>query len=371
MKTQNFFQFGLPHIYALGAGLAAAVLFCLARQGSAPALLMTNLAPLPIMIATLSFGAFAGFGAAVVATLTVIGLTLGQFPREIWLTNLAGISISGLAFIVSLGLPAWALSLIASSNVESWKSANGSLANGSLAHERMANAELTKGSLAKMAGGTYVSLSSILALAVIFAAVLVSAAAIWVTLRHGNFGTVVDSAVERLAPLIETLIGHDTDLTIDIKEFTRLLVLSIAPAMATYFFLMFMLNLWLAGRAVQISGRLRRPWPDIPSSLRVPRVFALLLPIAILACLIGNLPSLIAASFAAALATAFALQGLAVVHDLSRGQSYRTPMLFAIYITLAVLMGWPLPLFTLIGLAEAIFLLRDRKAAASATLKSR
>jgi hypothetical protein len=362
MKKQNFFQFGMPHLYAFGAGLAGGVLFSLARQGTIPALLISNLAALPIMIATLSFGAYAGFGAAILAALTVIGLALGQFPHEIWLANLPRISISGLAFIVSLGLPAWGLSLVASLNVEFWKTAYGPLANGPLANGALPNAPTAKG-----VGGTFVSVSSILALAALFSAAFVTVGTIWITLQHGSFNAAITSATERLTPLTAQLAGHELEIPdgIDLPELTRLLVLTTAPLIAAYLFFMFMLNLWLAARAVQISGRLTRPWPDIPRSLRAPRIFAVFFLVAILGCFIGGLASVIAASFAAAIGAAFALQGLAVVHDLSRGQSYRTPMLFAIYTLLAVLMTWPLPIFTLIGLAEAIFLLRDRKAAAT------
>ena len=90
-------------------------------------------------------------------------------------------------------------------------------------------------------------------------------------------------------------------------------------------------------------------------------VFAAAVAISLFDGLIG----LLGAVVAAALGMAFALQGLAVVHDLSRGSKLRLPFLSAIYASLVLLMPWPLALFALIGLAEAGFSLRDRKAGAA------
>jgi hypothetical protein len=76
----------------------------------------------------------------------------------------------------------------------------------------------------------------------------------------------------------------------------------------------------------------------------------------------GGLPGVISGTIAAALAMAFALQGLAVIHDISRGWKYRTLLLGLIYIGLLLLAPpWLLLAFAIIGLVESIFLLRDRK----------
>ncbi len=62
----------------IGAGIAAAVLFSLAVRATFAAAALANLSPLPIMVATLGYGAFAGAAAVVSATLTVAGLFHAQ-----------------------------------------------------------------------------------------------------------------------------------------------------------------------------------------------------------------------------------------------------------------------------------------------------
>ncbi|WP_204320080.1 hypothetical protein, partial [Klebsiella pneumoniae] len=55
----------------------------------------------------------------------------------------------------------------------------------------------------------------------------------------------------------------------------------IAPALATQgLALLLTFYLWAAARIVKISGRLPRPWPDIPST-RMPRAVVALLGLAV------------------------------------------------------------------------------------------
>ena len=69
----------------IGAGIAAAVLFSLAVRATFLAAALANLSPLPIMIATLGYGVFAGAAAVASATLTVAGLFNAQSRhRRAW-----------------------------------------------------------------------------------------------------------------------------------------------------------------------------------------------------------------------------------------------------------------------------------------------
>ncbi len=116
----------------------------------------------------------------------------------------------------------------------------------------------------------------------------------------------------------------------------------------------------------------RTAWP-IPGRIfrmicRVPRFAALTfrrLPRPVV--FLHGLAGVIAGIAAAALGVIFVLQGLAVVHDLSRGMRFRTALLCGLYLALGLLMPWPLVIFAVIGLVEAGFGLRDKKAAAAAT----
>jgi hypothetical protein len=118
------------------------------------------------------------------------------------------------------------------------------------------------------------------------------------------------------------------------------------------------LNLWIAGRVVKLSGRLKRPWPDIPA-MSFPRYAPTLLVAAAIASFMPDIAGLIASLFVATLLAAFTMLGFAVLHALTRGLRGRTAMLSGAYAFVAVL-GWPALVAVLVGLAESIFHWRDR-----------
>lgn len=69
------------------------------------------------------------------------------------------------------------------------------------------------------------------------------------------------------------------------------------------------------------------------------------------------------------LGCAYVMQGLAVIHCLSRGLPARTPMLVALYLVCVVVVRWSLPALAIVGLVESLLSLRARRAAA-ANMKS-
>lgn len=109
--------------------------------------------------------------------------------------------------------------------------------------------------------------------------------------------------------------------------------------------------LWLAARIVQISGRLMRPWPDIPATT-MPRGVLAVFAAAIGLALVGGYPGVLGTALAGALAAAFALQGLAAFHDRSRGRPARGALLFGLYIVLFFTQGLALVALTLFGIAD-------------------
>jgi len=343
---KRFFTFGKPYAVAAGAGIAAAVLFSLAGQATWFAMALAYLSPLPIMIAMLGFGGFAGAASTAVATLTVFALTLVRQPHAPWTRGLDEAGLTSLIFALSLGLPALWLSFLAA-----------------LSRTKGSTAWTITSAAGRSFLRDYCPLERILTSAVAIAATLAVAIAIYFSFRHGPLSALVDRAATEVTPLLERVLGDNPRLPsgIDLHAVARIIVLAAAPAMAGSSLVMMMLNLWLAGRVVQVSGRLPRPWPDIPHDLRLPRIYALVFGGAAAAAFVGGLTGLISAIVASALGVGFALQGLAVIHDLSRGAKYRTQMLFTIYAGLFLLMPWPLIIFTLIGLIEAAFSLRDRK----------
>jgi hypothetical protein len=134
----------------------------------------------------------------------------------------------------------------------------------------------------------------------------------------------------------------------------------IAPAAGTNSTMaMLTLNLWLAARITVTSGRLHRPWPVLKSTELPPMTLAAL-SAAIGLCFAGGLLAILAQAITAALLMAYALTGLAVLHTLTLGLKSRTLWLSCTYAVLVVSGGWLLITMVILGLADAIFGLRQR-----------
>ncbi|WP_158809243.1 DUF2232 domain-containing protein, partial [Beijerinckia sp. L45] len=133
------------------------------------------------------------------------------------------------------------------------------------------------------------------------------------------------------------------------------------PVLAASSLVMLGFNIWAAARIAKASGHFRAPWPDLPRSLRVPRQLALVLAVSLGLCFAGGLVGLFALIVTGALVMAFAAQGLAVIHDITRGKSFRLPLLIIVYLTLILLMPWLFAVYALVGLGDAGFSFRDRR----------
>jgi hypothetical protein len=121
------------------------------------------------------------------------------------------------------------------------------------------------------------------------------------------------------------------------------------------------LDLYLGARAASFSDRLKRPvepmWTlALPPA--VPWIFVGATPLAFLPGSVGHAAGAVTGVFGAAVA----LEGLAVIHAVSRGIAWRGPMLAGIYV-LVFLSGLPIVLLALLGLAEKAFHIRARRLA--------
>src|SRR5437764_1255174 len=119
-----------------------------------------------------------------------------------------------------------------------------------------------------------------------------------------------------------------------------------------------LLNLWLAALIVRISGRLKRPWPQI-AQMTFPPFAATVLAIAVAGTFLPDLIGLASGVFTASLLLAFALLGFAVLHTITRGMNGRGFMLTGTYFIVG-LFGWPIVLMSLVGLFETMASLRAR-----------
>src|SRR5262249_46603253 len=302
-------------LVGLGAGAAAALLFASVASGSILATLLFYLAPLPILIAALGWSHWAGLIASLTAA-AGLGATLGLYFFS--------------AFLVGGGLPAWWLAYLA-------LLARPVGANGSMTLEWYPIGRL------------------VLWAAIIGAALVVIAIPNFGTDKE-SFETGLRAAFER-AIQIQARPGGPVSGA-DLERLFDILVAAIPPAAAVLAILINVFNLWFAGRIVRVSGRLRRPWPDL-AALALPPTTLGVLAIAIAGTFLPDLAGIVSRIVAASLFMAYAILGFAVLHAITRRLSFPPFLLIAAYGAVIVL-GWPVLAASFLGLAEAAFNIRAR-----------
>jgi hypothetical protein len=342
MKISRLLKFTPSAGLGIGAGIAAAILFSLAGRGTLFAALLANLSPLPIMIAMLGFGLVSGAAGVVSATLTVMALF---YVRQKY-GNLDAAALAGLTFAFFIGLPALWLSLLSV-----------------LSRVKGSHNWVITTKVGSFFSREYCPLERVLSYAASISATIGVAIAISISTLYGGFDHALDKLIGETLPVLEPLLTRvQLPAGVDARYVAKTLILAAAPAAAGGSLVMMMLNLWLAGRVVQLSGQLPRPWPDIASELRMPLNYLLVFGLASVAGpYLGGPAGLILIIIAATIGLAFALVGLAAAHFLTRGLSFRLPLLILIY--LVVVITWPLSLLALLltGVIETAFSLRSRK----------
>jgi Predicted membrane protein (DUF2232) len=307
-------------LIGVGAGAATALLFGSVTSGIGLSIILFYLAPLPIMIVAVGWSHWAGLTAAIAAA-AMLG---GAFGILFFAT-----------FLASVGAPAWWLGYLALLGRP--------VANGGTAHMEW-----------------YPPGRLVLWAALVGAAVVVGALAMFggdeATIRHGLRG-----AVDQVLRL-QGEAGEDAPLRFpgieDTDRAVETLVSVLPPAAAVIATITLTGNLWLAGVVVRLSGRLRRPWPDL-TALSFPPLAAALYGALLAGVLLPDLAGLCARVFAATLTVAFALIGFAVLHTATRHMRGRAVMLSGAY-GCVVFLIWPVIVMTLIGVAETLFGLRVR-----------
>ncbi|MET0470121.1 MAG: DUF2232 domain-containing protein [Xanthobacteraceae bacterium] len=289
-------------LVGLGAGAAAALLFASVVSGSLAAVFLFYLAPLPIMIAALGWSHMAGLIAAASAT-ALVAILSGVFL----------IAVPVIAF------GAWWLGYLALLARPATNGGGGAL--------------------------EWYPVGRLVLWAAVIGTLIVAAA-------FPNFGTDQESLQAALRKTYERILRDQA--LIDV------LVVAVPPAAAVFSTITNVFNLWLAARVVKISGRLKRPWPDL-AALALPASSSALLAAAIAGSFLPDLPGLLSGVFAASLLMAFAILGFAVLHAITRGMRARIVMLTGLYAA-AMVLGWPVLAMAFVGLAEAILNIRSRVA---------
>lgn len=315
-------QIAVGALVAVAAGLAAALLFVLAARGSFITLVLGYFAPMPVMIAALGFGlSFGAMAAAIGASF----IALVFHP------------LLGLLYLVTIGGPA---ALIAAAALLAPTPADGR--------------------------GRDLAPTLAVLTAAIASGLAVSLGLAYLATRAGGYGAFLDMAVKEARPLIEQMLKDaHTSGAVDVDRLTRYMAMAAPIGVAASQFFTLMVNLWLAGRVALLSDQLPRPWPRIADELSLPAAIGAIFAAACGLVFVGGLAGGLSGIVAAVLGAAFSLQGLAVVHVLTRGSNLRQTLLFAMYAFVALLPPWPFILLALVGLADSALHLRARRARAS------
>jgi hypothetical protein len=309
-------------LIGLGAGAASALLFASIASGSPLSFVLANFAQLPIILAAVGWTHLAGLTGALIATAGLALVTTGSVA---------------LAFLLSIGLPAWWIGYLAL---------------------------LGRPSQSNPAATEWYPVGRIVVWTAILAALVVM-----ITLtRYGFDAAQMEAGLRReLERGLRFLAGVPSGSPLQIpgmrdpERLLDVLVPIIPPLKATALTATSLLNLWLAALIVRVSGRLNRPWPQI-AQMSFPQFAVTVLAIAVAGTFLPDLIGLASGVLAASLLLAYALLGFAVVHVLTAGFTGRGFMLSGLYFTVG-LFGWPIVLMSLLGLLETATGLRARSAA--------
>ena len=313
----------IRYLIGLGAGAASAVLFASALAGSNILLgvLLHMLAPLPMFLAGFGWGQRSSFIAVVTGAVVVAA---------------AAKPFAGLIFAVWPGIPVILLCYLAFLNRPEAGSGDGMVSE-------------AKPNLEWYPVGRIVAWATVLA---------VGLAIIFTMTRGLDFDTQrseMRKVVEQVLKLLPTLTKGRTLAAAEINQIAEMLLYALPGATAVSWLFGIVLNMWLAGRITLASGRLARPWPDIPA-MTYPAVFALGLACA-LALTFTSMPMLRLASSAMAggFVFAYGLLGLAVLHYVTRGNTWRGFALAGVYFSLIYLSAIGFVGLAILGLTESLF----------------
>ena len=299
-------------LIALAGGCASALMFASIASGALISLLLLYLAPLPLMVIALGWGP--------------ISATIASATASFALAAIFGIPY-GIGYVIGVALPAW------------W-----------LAHLALLGRSVTSsGNGAEAPHLEWYPVGRIL----VWIAGFASLTTFCMLLLLGTDAATIVGAMK-----------HDVQRVLEIRGLTaneQVLdtLVTIMPACAVIGIIVtLMINLWLAGKVTAMSGRLRRPWPDLKTAT-LPNAALAALCIASACTLTGGLLAILAEIVASALMMAYAFAGFAVLHTLTLASKSRALWLGSVY-AVVVLFVWPVIGIVVLGLADAVFGFRQR-----------
>lgn len=290
-------------VIGLAAGFAAALLFAGVVVQSTLAILLSLVAPLPILIASLGWGSVVGFIAAVTAAVTVASVT--------------GSLASGGLLFASISLPAALIGHVAG---------------------------LARPNETSPGGLDWYPVSRILfGISAIVAVICLLVG--WIV------GYDPQAIGDELSRALATQFGPEAPSE-QLDAFAHQVVAIIPFFQPALLVLVFVLCLYLAATVTRLSGRLQRVRDDLPTVASVlPRAALPVFGAALLSSFAPGALGTVGAVVAGSFGMAFTLAGLAAIHRMTRATRSRGLILFAYYMAVMIL-TFPLLVATIIGLSE-------------------
>jgi hypothetical protein len=321
-------------VLGAGAGLVSALLFGVLLKASPLAITLYLLAPLPILIVGLGWSHRAALAAAATGSLVLMAVVAPYM---------------GLAFAAYIALPAWWLAYLTLLGRETPEGFEW-YPTGRLLGWTGATAALSFIAIAVLSSPDYGAYEAQLR--------KLSHAVVDSRTPPGRQGAVrpapeaAPAEGDKASPAEAAPDAAPTDPADVTRDELADAFATVVPAFAAHGLAMLLtFYVWAAARIVRISGRLMRPWPDIPST-KLPRAALWALGGATLLCFAPGYAGVLGVALVGAFTAVFALQGLAAFHDRSRGRPGRGMMLFAMYAVLFVTQGVALFALTVFGLAD-------------------
>lgn len=310
-------------LIGLAAGAASALLFASIVSGNVLSVFLFYFSALPLMLAAIAWTHVAGLVAVAFGALA-LGMAL-----NFWI---------GLMYVAVVGAPAYVLAYMA-----------------------MLGRETAPASAGNAPQMEWYPVGRVIVWAALIAFGLAAIAVLQFGLNFETYQTMIRASFEKVLRL-QAGIAADQPLKLpgvqNPEAFLNTLVAIMPPAAAVLSMLTSLINLWLAGRVARVSGRLRRPWPDL-TGLSLPMLAAVILGAALAISFMRGMPGFIAAIAVAVLLIAYSIVGFSVLHAITRNARARTWILAGTWIAV-LLLGWPLLFIAMFGLADSIFNLRDR-----------
>jgi len=309
-------------LIAGAAGCASALMFASISSGALMSLLLFYLAPLPLMLAAIGWGATSA--------------AVGGLAAALGLGAIFGLPYLG-AYVLTVALPAfWLGRLVLLGRPVATNEASPPLASGAPA-TAMEWYPLGRLLLWIVGFATLTTTGALLTLGT-------DGPAITEALRHGLTRIM-------LAPSGSTPSPEATQLV-------AALAIAAPAAAALIATVTLTLNLWLAAYVASTSGRLHRPWPLL-RSVTLPPMTLVALCVALGLCFTSGLLAIVAQIVSAALLLAYALTGFAVLHTITQAMKGRMLLLCTAYAAVMVF-GWPILAMVSLGLADAFLNIRQR-----------